>query len=148
MTLIDFVFSKLRTPKTWLDKCLRSHVSEDPQRSNMVNGPKTVEICTTAPLSCLLITAREQSCKKYLLLTCQILALFANILAASVKYPVLKSYNLMIPIKMQLQENQKTFSEFFSAFWNSSLNFELFEKKDDPDRFRVFEITDSQNVIR
>ena len=54
----------------------------------------------------------------------------------------------MIPIKMQLYENQKTFSEFFSAFSNSSLNFELFEKKDDPDRFRVFEITDSQNVIR
>ena len=30
MTLIDLVFSKLRTPKTWLDKCLRSPVSEDP----------------------------------------------------------------------------------------------------------------------
>ena len=26
--------------KTWLDKCLKSRVSEDPSRSNMVSGPK------------------------------------------------------------------------------------------------------------
>ena len=26
--------------KTWLDKCLNSHVSEDPSTSNMANGPK------------------------------------------------------------------------------------------------------------
>ena len=26
--------------KTWLDKCLKSPVSEDPMKSNMVNGPK------------------------------------------------------------------------------------------------------------
>ena len=26
--------------KTWLDKCLKSPVSEDPSTSNMVNGPK------------------------------------------------------------------------------------------------------------
>ena len=26
--------------KPWLDKCLKSPVSEDPSKSNMVNGPK------------------------------------------------------------------------------------------------------------
>ena len=40
MTLIDFVFPKLRTPKTWLDKCPKRPVSEDPSTSNMINGPK------------------------------------------------------------------------------------------------------------
>ena len=40
MTLIDFVFSKLRTPKMWLDKCLKSLFSEDPLRSKLVNGPE------------------------------------------------------------------------------------------------------------
>ena len=40
MTLIDFVFAKLPTPKTWLDKCLQSPVLEHPWRRNMVNGPK------------------------------------------------------------------------------------------------------------
>ena len=39
-TLIADVFLNLRTPKTWLDKCLKSFVSEDPSTSNIVNGPK------------------------------------------------------------------------------------------------------------
>ena len=40
MALIDCVFPKLRSPKTWLDKCLKSSVSEAPTTSTMVNGPK------------------------------------------------------------------------------------------------------------
>ena len=40
MTLTAFVLPKLRTPKTSLDKCLKSHVSEDPLTNNMVNLPK------------------------------------------------------------------------------------------------------------
>ena len=27
-------------PKTWLDQCLKSPVSEDPSKNNMVNAPK------------------------------------------------------------------------------------------------------------
>ena len=37
MTLIDVVFPKLRTPKTWSDKSLKNPVSEDPSTSNMGN---------------------------------------------------------------------------------------------------------------
>ena len=40
MTLIVFVFLKLWTPKTWLDKCLKSPVLEDPSTSNMEDLPK------------------------------------------------------------------------------------------------------------
>ena len=40
MALIAFVFPKLRTPKTWLDNCLKSPVSEDPSTTKMVNVPK------------------------------------------------------------------------------------------------------------
>ena len=36
--LMDFWTDGL--PKTWLDKCLNSPVSEDPSRNHMVNGPK------------------------------------------------------------------------------------------------------------
>ena len=39
MTLTAFVFPKLRTLKTWLHKCLKSPVGEDPSKSNMVNVP-------------------------------------------------------------------------------------------------------------
>ena len=41
--------------------------------------------------------------------------------------------NLMEPIHMQLSQRLKTFCEFFLAFSKSSLNFELFQKKDDAD---------------
>ena len=37
MTLTAFLFPKLQTLKTWLDKCLKSPVPEDPLTSNMVN---------------------------------------------------------------------------------------------------------------
>ena len=40
MTLIADVFLKFRLRKTWLDKCVKSPVSEDPSTSNMVNGLK------------------------------------------------------------------------------------------------------------
>ena len=48
---------------------------------------------------------------------------------------------------MQLSQKQKTFSQFFAAFLKSTLNFEHFEKKDDPQRFCISEITDSESVV-
>ena len=76
-------------------------------------GPNTVKIRTTAFLSYLLLTAGQLSLKRYLLLTCQILGLFATILAANDKYPVLNRVNLTIPGEMQLSQKQKIFSRFF-----------------------------------
>ena len=40
MTFIDFIFRKLRSPKKWSDKCLKSPVSDDPSTNNMVNVQK------------------------------------------------------------------------------------------------------------
>ena len=91
---------------------------------------------------------RQLIWKKFLLLKCQILGLLVNTLAADEKYPVLTRDNLTIPIQMQLSQKQKTFSEFFAAFLKSRLNFKYFLKKDDPPRFCIFEITDSENVVR
>ena len=48
---------------------------------------------------------------------------------------------------MQLSQKQKTFSEFFAAFWKCRLNFEHCEKKYGPHRFCISEITDSENVV-
>ena len=45
---------------------------------------------------------------------------------------------------MQLSRKQKTFSQFFSAFLKSSLNFEHFQKKDDSHSSDISEITDSE----
>ena len=49
---------------------------------------------------------------------------------------------------MQLSQKKKVFSQFFAAFLKGSLNFEYFEKRDDPLGFIIFEITDSENVVR
>ena len=38
---------------------------------------------------------------------------------------------------MILPRKQKTFSEFFSPFLKSRLNFDHFEEEDDPDRFCI-----------
>ena len=69
-------------------------------------------------------------------------------MAADEKYPVLNRDNLTISVQMQLSQKQKTFSEFLAAFLKSWLNFEYFEKKDDPHRLCISEITDSGNVVR
>ena len=90
----------------------------------------------------------QLSWKKSLFLTCQILGLLVNTLAADEKYPVLNRDNLTIPIQMQLSQKHKTFCQFFTAFLKSRWNFEHFDKKDDVHRFCNFEITDSENVVR
>ena len=66
-----------------------------------------------------------------LLVDFKILRLFFNTWTADGKYSLLNRENLTQPIQMQVSRKQKTFSEFFSAFLKSSLNFEHFQKKDD-----------------
>ena len=90
----------------------------------------------------------QLSWKKSLFMTCQILGVLVNILAADEKYPVLTRDNLTIPIQMPLSQKRKTFSEFFAEFLKSRINFNYFGKKDDPHRFCISEITASENVVR
>ena len=74
---------------------------------------------------------------------CKILGLFANTLTADDKYSLLKRENLTEPIQMQLSNKQKNFFRFFfGTFFKSRSNFEHLEKKDNPLRPRVTEITD------
>ena len=86
--------------------------------------------------------------KKFLLLTCKTLALLGNALPADENCPLLNRDNLTIIIEMQSSQKQNTFYEFFAAFLKCSLNFKYFEKKNDRHTFRIFEITDSENVAR
>ena len=88
---------------------------------------------------------RKLSWKKSLLLTCKILGLLVNTLATNEKYLVLHRETLTISFLMQLPQKQNTFSQFWAAFLKSRLNF---GKKVNPRRFCIFEITDSENVVR
>ena len=84
--------------------------------------------------------------KNSILLIFRNLRLFVNTMTADNKYSLLNRDNLMQPIQMQLYRKQKTFSDFFSAFLKSSLNFEHFQKKDDPHSWCISEITDSEKA--
>ena len=55
-----------------------------------------------------------------LFVTWKILTLFVNTLTADEKYYLLSRHNLMQPIQMHLSQTQKTFSEFFCAFFEST----------------------------
>ena len=59
----------------------------------------------------------------------KILGLFVNTLSEDDRYCLLYNDNLLQPIQILLSQKQKTFSEFFSGFLKSTLNFEHFEKK-------------------
>ena len=53
-------------------------------------------------------------------------------MTADDKYSLLNRDNLTQPISTRLSQKQKAFLIFFLAFSKSTLNFEIFQKKDDP----------------
>ena len=44
-------FGNYRLRKTWLDQCVKSPVSEDPSKSNMVNAPKHCSNLNDSPFT-------------------------------------------------------------------------------------------------
>ena len=81
---------------------------------------------------------RQLNCKKSLLVICKILRLFVNTFSAVDKYSLPNREYLTQPIQIQFSEKQKTFPGFFSSFSKSTLNFEHFQKKDDPHSLFIF----------
>ena len=79
-----------------------------------------------------------------MLVLCKILKLFFDTLTDDDKYILLYRDNLMQPIQILLSEKRRTFSQFFSAFLKSTLNFEHFQKKDDPHSRCISQITVSE----
>ena len=79
-----------------------------------------------------------------MLVLCKILGLFLNTLTADDKYSLLNTDNLTRSIQTLLSVKQKTFSQLFSSFLKSTLNFEHFQKKDDPPNRCISEITVSE----
>ena len=79
-----------------------------------------------------------------MLVLCKILRLFVNTLTDNDKYSLLYRDNLMQPIQILLSQEQKTCSQFFSAFLKSTLNFETFQKKDDPHSRVISQVTVSE----
>ena len=96
------------------------------------------------PLPYLLIPVKMTPSEKSLLVLCKILRLFVNTLTANDKYSLLNRINLTQPIQILLSPKQKNFSQFLSSFLKSTLNFEHFQKKDDPHSQWISQITVSE----
>ena len=79
-----------------------------------------------------------------MLVLCKILRLFANTLNADDKYSLLNKANLFQRIQVLLSPKKKTFSQFFSLFLKCTVNFDHFQKKDDPHSRCISEITASE----
>ena len=71
------------------------------------------------------------------------LRLFVNTLTPDGKYPLLNRDKLTQPLQILLCQKQKTFSQSFSQFLKSTLNFEQMQKKDDTHSRGISDITDS-----
>ena len=72
------------------------------------------------------------SWKKSLLVILKMLRLFINTLTADGKYSLFNRDSLTQPIQMHLFQKQKLVSQFFPPVVKCNLNFEHFQKEDDP----------------
>ena len=82
--------------------------------------------------------------QKSLLETLKFFSRFFNTFTAHDKYSLISRDNWMQTIQKHLSQKQNIFSEFFSAFFESALNFEHFQKKDDAHGLCISEITDHE----
>ena len=67
--------------------------------------------------------------QKFLLETWTFFSRFLNSLIADDKNSLISRNNWIETIQMHLSQKQKIFSEFFSEFFQSALNFKRFQKK-------------------
>ena len=79
-----------------------------------------------------------------MLVLCKFLRLLVKTLTDDKRYSLLYRENLTQPIQILLSQKRKTFSQFFSAFSKSTLNFQHFQKKDHPHSRIIPKITVSE----
>ena len=75
------------------------------------------------------ITVKVIELQNSLLDTWKFFRPFLNTLTADDKYSLISKDKWMETIQMHLSQKQNTFSQFYSAFFESALNFKHFQKK-------------------
>ena len=90
------------------------------------------------------ITVKVIESQKSLLDTSKFFRPFLNTLTANDKYSLNSKDKWMQKFQMHLSQKQKIFYQFFSAFFESALNLEHFQEKDDPHSLCISEITDHE----
>ena len=95
-------------------------------------------------LSARVITVKVIEWQKWLLDSWKFFRPFLNTLIANDKYSLNSKDKWMQKVQMHLSQKQKNFSEFFSPFFESALNFAHFQKKYDPHSLCISEIADHE----
>ena len=145
MTLITEVVPKLRTPKKKVrSMSIKSRFMGSFPKQHGKRAQTLLKFAWRNLYHIHWSLWRQLTFKKSLLVICKISTLFINTLSAHRKYSLFNRDNLTQAIPMQLSQKQKIFSDFFSAFVKSSLNFEYFLKKDDPHCWCDSELTDQE----
>ena len=130
MMLIDSVISKLRTAKTYSDKCLKRPGWEIPLKNNMVNVQKHCWNLHNNTfilfIGHLQVTGVRKSLSYW---HAKSWDCFLTQWLPIKRILLLNKDNLTIPIQMQLSQKQKLFSELFATFLKSTINFKYFEKR-------------------
>ena len=108
--------------------------------SQRVNGSQTLlKIARHHFYTTVLLIWDKLSWKKLLLVTFQVLVLFVNTLTPDDMYSRKKRENFLHQYQMPSSLKPKTFSSFFVAFLNSTLNSEYFERKDKSHSLSILE---------
>ena len=111
-------FPNYRLRKTWLDKLLKSLVSEHCSTVNMLKGPKHSWNLYGRTFVMFVPRWGKWSCKISPLVIWETLGLLVNTLTTDDKYSLCTSNNSRELIQMQLSKKQKNFFVFFLLFWN------------------------------
>ena len=101
-----------------------------------------------ALLPSLVITGKVIELQKSLLDTWKFFRPFLNTLTAEDKYSLISKDKWMVTIRMHLSQKENIFSQFFSAFFESALNFENSQKTMTLIAYVVPKLTTTKDVLR
>ena len=101
-----------------------------------------------APLSAWVIIVKVIALQKSLLETWKFFSCFVNTLTDDDKYSLISRDNWMQRIQMILSQKQNIFTEFFSEFLESALNFEHFQKKMHLIAYAFPNLSTTKDVVR
>ena len=118
-------FRNYELRNTWLDKCLKSPVSEHCSTVNMLKTSKNNWNLRGSTF----IIFSHQSLKMFLIVISEILGLFLNILTTDHKHCLCNRENLQQSIQMQLSRKLETLPQFFASSLKLPWNFEHLRKK-------------------
>ena len=130
MTLIADVFPKLQTQKNLVRSMpKKSSFKRSFGKQHGKQAEALLRFAWQNLYQIYWLLLRQLTFKNFLLVIGKISSLFPNSLSGDGKYSLFNRENLTQPIQMEVSRKEKTFSEFFSSFFKSSLKFWTFSKK-------------------